>query len=1082
MARYGLLIAGMVACVCLAGSQAYSFIPPDDASQGTSEPARMAEDTAPSAEAQARWQAFEAVEGHGFTAVWNPVTGTPHRIQGKGIALAAVPTEATVAGMVSDFVRSHADLLGVDPEKLRLVSREKHGSRWYTDYQQVHQGIDVVGGRVHVRLTENGTVTVFGSDIYPDINISAVPALSEAGAVLLARQEVDFDDSADRVVSSRLVVLPEVTGSARAYSLAYEVVVRIQRDPAAGREPALWRLYVDANSGDLLRKTNEIRYDTVSGVVTGYIKPMYITDPDEERAFADQYLEVVGYGEPLTDQSGHYSLEAGTGGVRTVKATLAGAWAEIWNAGGYEALAVDSIAPGSQLDFTWTGLNSDAAERSAYYHAQVVHGTIKALDPGFIGMDYPTEIFVNSAGLCNAYWDGSTVTLGAGAGSCQNLALFCDVLYHEYGHGIVDMQYRPQSPSGAMHEAFSDYNACTITGESYIGEGLSGPGTYFRNLANTLRYPEDLTGEVHDDGRILAGALWDLRTSLAPDRHLADSLVHYARYGKSDNFFDYYYDVIETDDDDGNLANGTPHYFEIVDAFGKHGIGPGLYIDIAHAAIHDSEDSVASFPVVATITSNLALDPDSIRLFYSTGGAFTSAVLVPTATPGEYAAAIPGQSVGTTVSYYIYARAAGQSTYATHPDGAPSALNVFSIGTDVEAPVVSHTPLEDQPDAAWPPTVAATVTDNLGLESVALEYNLNGVAQTPIAMTRSSGTDTYQASFQGSVDAGDYVEYRIRATDASAARHVTCEPASGYNLFGIADAVVYTFEAGAEGWTHSAQSGWTDQWHVSTQRNHTAGGGQSWKCGSTGAGAYANRVSALLETPQIEIGENATLTFWYWMDAETYEPLEGSGLAWDGAALSLVDSAGKVTPIDPVDGYSHRILPDSDAPFNDYKPVYSGHSGWTLATFDLSSYHGRGKIRFKFGSDGAVGMEGLYIDDVVIWSQGALAGVGDGCGNDCIDPGLPVRFALAGALPNPTRAGVSVAYSVPAPGARVAIQVFDVRGRLASTLVDGTKPAGRHTAVWDGRDAGGTPVAPGIYFIRMEAGDFGAASKVVLMR
>jgi len=75
-----------------------------------------------------------------------------------------------------------------------------------------------------------------------------------------------------------------------------------------------------------------------------------------------------------------------------------------------------------------------------------------------------------------------------------------------------------------------------------------------------------------------------------------------------------------------------------------------------------------------------------------------------------------------------------------------------------------------------------------------------------------------------------------------------------------------------------------------------------------------------------------------------------------------------------------------------------------------------------------------------------------------------------------------ISYSVPAPGSRVSIKVFDVRGRLASALVDENKISGRYTATWNGRDDSGTPVAPGIYFIRMEARDFRASSKVALVR
>ena len=146
---------------------------------------------------------------------------------------------------------------------------------------------------------------------------------------------------------------------------------------------------------------------------------------------------------------------------------------------------------------------------------------VKGVDPAWTGMDRIMPVRVNEVDYCNAYWDGNGITLGAGYGTCNDLAMFSDVIYHEYGHGIVDFQYRPYSPSGAMHEAFADYTACTITNEPYIGEGVIGGG-YFRNMDNSLRYPEDLTGEVHDDGRILGGALWHMRENLWPDVALSD--------------------------------------------------------------------------------------------------------------------------------------------------------------------------------------------------------------------------------------------------------------------------------------------------------------------------------------------------------------------------------------------------------------------------------------------------------------------------------------------------------------------------------------------------------------------------------
>jgi hypothetical protein len=388
--------------------------------------------------------------------------------------------------------------------------------------------------------------------------------------------------------------------------------------------------------------------------------------------------------------------------------------------------------------------------------------------------------------------------------------------------------------------------------------------------------------------------------------------------------------------------------------------------------------------------------------------------------------------------------------------------------------------MDDQPDAGWPSTVSAEVTDNLGLATVVLEYSVNGAVQTPITMTNAAGTDTYEAEFGASVSSGDYIEYRIVATDASSSSHAVADPAVDYHLFGIAAADNFAFETGEEGWTHRTTSGWTDEWHLSTERNHTPGGGTSWKCGSSTGGQYSPNSKGLLESPMINIGEGATLVFWHWIDAETYEPVDGSGIAWDGAGVSFVDSAGAASPIDPVGGYPYSMIPGTGAPFTDNKPVYSGQHDWQMAVFELPQYSGPCQFRLKFGSDGYVGGEGWYIDDVMVWSGGVIAG---GCDDICSEgTDTPVRFSLGLALPNPSRGMMNIAYAVPWPGSHVAIRVFDITGRLTATLVDEHKTAGRHTAGWDGRNNSGRQVAPGTYFVRMEGEDFSESSKLILLK
>lgn len=79
-----------------------------------------------------------------------------------------------------------------------------------------------------------------------------------------------------------------------------------------------------------------------------------------------------------------------------------------------------------------------------------------------------------------------------------------------------------------------------------------------------------------------------------------------------------------------------------------------------------------------------------------------------------------------------------------------------------------------------------------------------------------------------------------------------------------------------------------------------------------------------------------------------------------------------------------------------------------------------------------------------------------------------VGHRLGVAFPNPFHTATTFSY-VLATTARVEVGVFDVLGRRIRTLVHQVQPAGSHAASWDGRDASGRPVAPGVYLLSLEA-------------
>jgi hypothetical protein len=84
--------------------------------------------------------------------------------------------------------------------------------------------------------------------------------------------------------------------------------------------------------------------------------------------------------------------------------------------------------------------------------------------------------------------------------------------------------------------------------------------------------------------------------------------------------------------------------------------------------------------------------------------------------------------------------------------------------------------------------------------------------------------------------------------------------------------------------------------------------------------------------------------------------------------------------------------------------------------------------------------------------------------------------------PNPFRSMTLIRYDLCEAG-RVDLDVFDITGRLVRKLVDHHLTGrGRHTAIWDGRNADGRPVGPGIYFCRLSAGSRTQIQRMVLLK
>jgi len=178
-------------------------------------------------------------------------------------------------------------------------------------------------------------------------------------------------------------------------------------------------------------------------------------------------------------------------------------------------------------------------------------------------------------------------------------------------------------------------------------------------------------------------------------------------------------------------------------------------------------------------------------------------------------------------------------------------------------------------------------------------------------------------------------------------------------------------ESGQGEWTHGmVTSGYGDQWHISTSSSYSTS--HAWKCGDSAGGNYGDLLDAGLVTPTIFLAPGSVLTFWHWIDAETYNTTR----AWDAGIVEIsTDGGGSWDQITPQGGYPYTIWDEAasaGSPFAVGTPCFSGTYDWQQEEFDLSAYSGEVTIRFRFGSDEATNQEGWYIDDIYVGAPPAF--------------------------------------------------------------------------------------------------------------
>jgi hypothetical protein len=247
-------------------------------------------------------------------------------------------------------------------------------------------------------------------------------------------------------------------------------------------------------------------------------------------------------------------------------------------------------------------------------------------------------------------------------------------------------------------------------------------------------------------------------------------------------------------------------------------------------------------------------------------------------------------------------------------------------------------------------------------------------------------------------------------------------------------------------------------------------------------GPYNNWSCSRLVSPIVTLPDTCDsliLEVCHWYDIET---------TYDGGNVVIFDppdpfdGAPALNPVFPVYGRMYDDTISTSTYFNacltDLEQGFTGHMSppWYQSFFDISVFGGSAiRFGFDFGSDASVTYPGWYIKWARIWCVTEPTDVDENMTRDING------YVLNQAVPNPFTGMTSIAFTLP-QDATVDLKVFDASGSVVKSLENSKLPGGSHTVTWDGRDESGVQAPAGIYFYRMQAGQFDAIRKLILVR
>jgi hypothetical protein len=336
-----------------------------------------------------------------------------------------------------------------------------------------------------------------------------------------------------------------------------------------------------------------------------------------------------------------------------------------------------------------------------------------------------------------------------------------------YGIGSIPMIYDTfieNFPGNKLTDTLKFLNSSISLGSQLVGNQLyfNGPLLKKYTSSNPVRY-------IASRAKLYAPATWDAGSSIS---HLDESTTLV-----SDGLMTPFIDFGEAIHDPGKFT------LSILGDIGW------INTRIIHKPLGDTEAHLTQIQLSADIKSDTVYNHNKVGIVFSFNNFLTSDSLFLSSpnSNNSYNTIITIPGYNSELQYYFFVEDYFLRRY--HSPALYKDFNLFKnnryhffIGTDTVKPVIVHTPVSYYLQTVDSIKYGAVVTDNLGVDSVYVQYKINNGPSKFIRLKKGS-SDNYSTAFNArSLDlkGHDSIEYKIYAVDTAKVPNISVLPKSGY--------------------------------------------------------------------------------------------------------------------------------------------------------------------------------------------------------------------------------------------------------------------------------------------------------------